>query len=94
MLGAVSHIPEKVVNRHFPGTLKITVCPPANAKNSRFRVNLTATCYQSYVVPRWGSGPVLEGVWGGVRFVLGGGGLLGGLREPVPESSSEVSFEF
>ena len=47
---------------------------------------------QSYVVPRWGSGPVLEGVWGGVRFVLRGGGrVFDGLREPLPKPSSEVA---
>ena len=45
--------------------------------------------YQSYVVPRWGSG---RGVVGGGGSVCVGGGGLGGLREPVPESSSEVSF--
>ena len=41
MLGAVSHIPEKSREAAFPRSLKITVCPPANAKKCCFRVNLT-----------------------------------------------------
>ena len=64
----------KVVNRHFLGALKITVCPPANTKNCSFRVNLTPTCYQSYVVPRWGQGGGGFGEGGSSGAGAGGGG--------------------
>ena len=41
-------------------------------------------------------GPVLEGVGGGEFGLCSGwvGRVIGGFREPVPESSSEVSFVF
>ena len=58
------------MKRHFPGTLKITVCPPANAKKLLFP---SQSHPPSRILRRWGSGPVLEGVWEGVQFVLGGG---------------------
>ena len=85
MLGAVSHIPEKsreaakVVKRHFPGRLKLRCVRPLMLKNA-VSESISPPHVQLYGVRRWGSGPFLEGVWGGVWFVLGGGGGSGFLR--------------
>ena len=69
MLGAVSHIPEKSYEAAFFSVrLRLRYVRPLNAKNV-VSESISPPHAQSYVVPRWGSGPVLEGVWGGVRLV-------------------------
>ena len=69
MLGAVSHIPEKsreaakVVKWHFPGRLKLQCVLPRMLKKA-VSESISPPHAQLYGVPRWGSGPVLDGVWG------------------------------
>ena len=85
------------LGRLKPGTLKITVCPPDNAKKMQFprqsHPHMLPVVRRIYLGGA-GRGAVLgKGV---VSGVFGGGGVEGFecLREPLPKPSSEVSCVF
>ena len=70
MLGAVSHIPEKVANRHFPGTLTITVPKIAVSESISPPHATSRTSYLGGVL-----GQFWKGCGGGSSVCVGGGGL-------------------
>ena len=63
LLGRYDHLAAKVVKRHFPGRLKLRCVRPLMLKYA-VSESISPPHAQLYGVRRWGSGPVLEGVWG------------------------------